>query len=88
MINIKYKNIGKTTKLFCHKCENVTNMELIYIYHSLDIISFSISKSNKELLAVCPFCGEIKKVVLSPSQLNFRKTDKLYIVKPDELKER
>lgn len=88
MINIKYKNIGKTTKLFCKKCENIAHMELIYIYHSFDVASFSVAKRNKELLAVCPFCGEIKKVILSPSQLKLRKMDNLYIIKPDELKQR
>lgn len=88
MINIKYKNIGKSTKLFCEACENINYMELLYIFHSLDIFSVCVTKSNKEIIAVCPFCGKIKKVSLSFSQIKSRKFKDLYTVKPCELKER
>ncbi len=88
MINIKYKNIGKSTKLLCEVCKNITSMELLYIFHSFNIFSVCITKSNEEIISICPFCGNIKNVSLSFSKLKSGKFNGLYSVKPCELKER
>ncbi|MBR4949707.1 MAG: hypothetical protein IKZ25_02910, partial [Clostridia bacterium] len=61
MINAKYKELGKSSELFCQSCENFSNMSLLYLYNSLEVFSLPIGKYNHKILAVCPICGKIKK---------------------------
>ncbi len=85
MINAKYKDMGKSTELFCDVCKSFSNMTLLYLYNSLEILTLPVGKYNHKILAVCPICGEIKKVDILYNQLEERKINGSYIIKPSEI---